>query len=229
MKYSDFENIMSKPRMDRYLVACNNDTRKAMTLYRANLNLSQQMFTIVSCFEIALRNQIDNHYLHIHGPEWLKKSILSGGMFHSPKTARTKKIINAACVKLNHNYSHDKLIAEMDLGFWRYLFAKPQFNAGGKTLLNIFPSKPLSTVHAQYNQTFVFHELEKINKLRNRLAHHEAVCFRLGAAEIDTSYVSGHYSLILNLFNWMNIDEKGLLYGIDKVNTSINLINSLKP
>lgn len=228
MKYSDFEIIMSKPRMERYLIACKQDTRKAMTLYRANLNLSQQMFTIVSCFEIALRNQIDKHYISQHGPEWLKNSVLSGGIFDGPKTNKTKKLIQGAYTKLNHNYTHDKLVAEMDLGFWRYLFAKPQFNAGGKTLLSVFPSKPLSTVHVQYNQTFVFHELEKINKLRNRLAHHEAVCFKLGAAEIDTSYVSGHYSLILNLFNWMNIDEKGLLYGIDKVNTSINQINALK-
>ena len=130
--------------------------------------------------------------------------------------------------KLGKNYSHDKLLAEMDLGFWRYLFAKPQFNAGGKTLLQIFPSKPSSSIHIQYNQSFVFHELEKINKLRNRLAHHEAICFKLGAAEIDTSFVASHYSLILNLFNWMNIDEKGLLYGIDKVNISINNINALK-
>ena len=51
MRYTDFEKIMSKPRMNRYLIACNNDTRKAMTLYRANLYLTQQMFTIISCFE----------------------------------------------------------------------------------------------------------------------------------------------------------------------------------
>jgi len=69
--------------------------------------------------------------------------------------------------------------------------------------------------------------LEKINSLRNRIAHHEAICFRLGQNVIDTSYISGHYSLILNLFNWMSIDEKGLLYGIDNVTSNINKINRL--
>lgn len=59
MKYSDFENIMSSQRMERYLSACKGDTRKAMTLYRYNLLISQEMFTIVSCFEVALRNAID--------------------------------------------------------------------------------------------------------------------------------------------------------------------------
>lgn len=228
MKYTDFEKIMSTPRMDRYLIACDKDTRKAMTLYRANLYLSQQMFTIISCFELALRNQIDYQYKNKLNSEWLKNGIQPGGYFNTHKTKGTKRIILAAYNKLGASYSHDKLVAEMDFGFWRYLFAKPQFNAGGKTLLKVFPSKPSSTMHIQYNQTFVFHELEKINKLRNRLAHHEAVCFKLGAAEIDTTFVASHYSLILNLFNWMNIDEKGLLYGIDKVNTSINKINALK-
>ncbi|MDE5641907.1 MAG: hypothetical protein K2I56_00275, partial [Muribaculaceae bacterium] len=57
--YADFEKIMSSKRMERYLTACGGDTRKAMTLYRYNLQISQEMFTIVSCFEVALRNAID--------------------------------------------------------------------------------------------------------------------------------------------------------------------------
>lgn len=45
--------------MKRYLDATNGDTSQAMTLYRDNLHLSQEVFTVVSCFEIALRNAID--------------------------------------------------------------------------------------------------------------------------------------------------------------------------
>ena len=41
--------------MTRYVQACGGNTRKAMTLYRYNLQLSQELFTIISCFEIALR------------------------------------------------------------------------------------------------------------------------------------------------------------------------------
>ena len=46
MEYSQFERIMSAKRMKRYLEAMNNDTKKAMALYRYNLKLSQEMFTI---------------------------------------------------------------------------------------------------------------------------------------------------------------------------------------
>ncbi len=42
--------------MQRYKDAAKGDTRKAMALYRYNLRLSQEMFTIVNCFEVALRN-----------------------------------------------------------------------------------------------------------------------------------------------------------------------------
>lgn len=84
MKYVDFEKIMSSQRMKRYLTACNHDTRKAMTLYRYNLQISQEMFTIVSCFEVALRNAIDRKLTENLGTEWLKDSISTNGIFTQP-------------------------------------------------------------------------------------------------------------------------------------------------
>jgi transposase-like protein len=59
MRYSDFAIIMTNARMNRYLLACGGNTRKAMTLYRKNLQLTQELFTVISCFEVALRNAID--------------------------------------------------------------------------------------------------------------------------------------------------------------------------
>ena len=58
MNYSAFENVMSSKRMRRYLNACDGDKRKAQTLYRLNLRISQEMFTVISCYEVALRNAI---------------------------------------------------------------------------------------------------------------------------------------------------------------------------
>lgn len=218
---------MSRPRMNRYMVACSNDSRKAMTLYRLNLKLSQELFTIISCFEIALRNAIDYHYSSIHGSEWLKNSVSRNGMFDNQKCRKTSLIIRRELRKLNNNYSHPKLIAEMDLGFWRYLFSQPQFYSGGQSLLKIFPAKPTSSPTVQYNHRYVFNELERINKIRNRIAHHEPVCFRLGNPVIDTTYAKQNYRLIKDLFNWMQIDEASLLYGIDHVNQIVQRIDDL--
>ena len=61
MRFTDFESRMSAARMRRYLIACNGDSRKAMTLYRLNLALSLDLFAQISLFEVALRNAVDQH------------------------------------------------------------------------------------------------------------------------------------------------------------------------
>ena len=225
MKYADFESIMSTPRMGRYLTASTKGTKGAMTLYRKNLELSQELFTVISCFELALRNKIDQHYKFIRGNDWLPDSIT--GAFSVPQCYRTRNIITGAFTNLGPNYNHNKLIAEMDFGFWRYLFAGPQFFAAGATLLHIFPGKPTSTPTMQYNHTFVFNQLGQINDLRNRIAHHEPICFLRGQPVKDTTYARQHYNLIKQLFQWMGVDEAALLYGMDHVTSICNDIDNL--
>lgn len=218
---------MSEPRMTRYLMACQNDSKKAMTLYRLNLRLSQELFTVISCFEIALRNKIDQNYSNFRGTDWLRDSIRINGMFSVEKCRNTAKLIKIRFGKLGIVYSHNKLVALMDFGFWRYLFAQPQFHAGGQSLMNVFPSRPVSTPNFKYNHTFIFNELNKVNDIRNRIAHHEAICFQRGTAMIDTSYIRLHYGLVIQFFQWMNIDEGALLYGLDHVIATCNKIDNI--
>lgn len=197
-----------------------------MTLYRLNLKLSQELFTIVSCFEIALRNAIDRHYTNTVGLDWLRDSARPGGMFSNRQCGKTPYIISEGERKLNP-YTHSKLLAEMDFGFWRYLFARHQYYSGDQTLLAIFPSKPISTPTHNYNSNYIFSELEKINTLRNRLAHHEPVCFQIGSQIKDTNYARQNYNLIIQLFQWMNINESSLLYGLDHVSRIYDTIDQL--
>ena len=228
MNYVNFERIMSATRMNRYLIACGSNSRKAMTLYRKNLHLSQELFTVISCFEVALRNSINRHYSSLYGNSWLRDSISTNGIFNNLNCRRAKEVIVKALTKLSNYYTHSKLLAEMDFGFWRYLFAQPQYLAGGQTLLRIFPSKPTSSQATQYNHTFVFNQLEQINTLRNRIAHHEPVCFLPGQPVINTIYARQQYNRILQLFQWMNIDECSLLYGLDHITAVCNEIDFIE-
>ncbi|MDD6001528.1 MAG: Abi family protein [Bacteroidales bacterium] len=230
MKYKDFEKIMSQKRMNRYLIACNGDTRKAMTLYRYNLQLSQEAFTIISCFEVALRNAIDSHLTPILGVEWLKNSVTSSGIFTNPTLHKTFDIINHAYNKLHNanEYSHSKLLAEMEFGIWKYMFSPLQYRLVENSLLRIFPNKTRSSPQTQYNRSYVFNELDKINTLRNRIAHHEPVCFYLQQPVIDTSYILNEYQKIQTLFMWMDIDSRALLYGLDHIQQVCSRINELK-
>jgi hypothetical protein len=226
VKYRDFANIMTNARMNRYLLACGGNSRKAMTLYRKNLQLTQELFTVISCFEVALRNAIDATASTSLGNDWLRNAAAIGGVFDSQKCRLTKMNVNDAIVKL-HVYSHYKLVAELGFGFWRFMFAQNQFNATGRVLLRVFPSKPKSTAAIQYNNTYIFNQLAQLNEIRNRMAHHEPICFLPGQPVKNTTYARQHYNLILQLFQWMQIDEAALLYGLDHINTVCNEIDNL--
>lgn len=165
MEYSEFERILSGKRLRRYTEATGGDTRKAMVLYRYNLKLSQEIFTIVSCFEVALRNAIDDILSTTLGVEWLKDSIMPNGMFSTGRMNDTKRIIEKAYQRLvrNGNYSPSKMIAELEFGVWKYMFSAPQYRATGQCLLRVFPYKPRSSAAMQYNPAFFFNELDKVN------------------------------------------------------------------
>ena len=226
MRYSEFEEIMSVARMSRYTTATAS-TKKAMTLYRLNLRLSQELFTVICCFEICLRNAINKHNIAKLGNDWLQNGAVQGGCFDNIKCKFTCININDAIYKLNHNYTHSKLVAELGFGFWRFMFAQNQYTATGKTLLKIFPLKPTSTPLTQYNNVHIFNQLSRINDIRNRIAHHEPICFITGQPVKDTIYARQHYTIIKELFQWMNINESALLYGLDHVETICNQIDAL--
>ena len=159
---------MSSKRMSRYLNACGGDKRKAQSLYRLNLRLSQEMFTVISCYEVALRNAIDRIMTASFGSDWLRDAILPGGFFDNPHFSGTAHIMHKAYNELiaNGKYSCSKMLSA---------------------------------------------------RLRNRIAHHEPVCFLHDQETISTAYLQNCYSRILRLFSWMDIDSKSLLYGLDHV------------
>lgn len=219
MKYEIFEHTFSADRMRKYVVACGGDTRRAMTLYRYNVKLSQELFALVGYYEVALRNAIDRQLKVRFGNDWLRDFILPGGIFFNDRRVeKTSKIIVKAYNELIRKgiYSHSKLLAAMEFGVWKYMFSNVQYAMTGFSLLNIFPHKPVSTRQQRYDNTYIFVELNYINNLRNRIAHHEPICFGQPVA-IDTSYVLNRYARIMTLFNWMGIDGQTLMFGLDHV------------
>ena len=231
MKYKEFERIISADRMTRYVQACGGDTRKAMTLYRYNVELAQTVFAIIGFFEVALRNAINSHLTARLGSEWLKDSVMPNGIFTLPILSKTHNIIIFAYNKLQRDnvYSHTKLLAEMEFGIWKYMFSPIQYRQTGRDLLRIFPNRPRSSAQAQYNPSYIFNELDKINTLRNRIAHHEPICFPAQGEQIYTDYIRNEYHKMQILLEWMGIENNKYLFGIDHVNRVCNKIDGLKP
>lgn len=229
MIYHVFERVMSSKRMKRYLNACGGNKRKAQTLYRLNLRLSQEMFTIISCYEVALRNAIDNIMSDSFGQDWLRDAIKPGGIFDNTLFAGTTRIMYKAYNELvsKGKYSCSKMLSAMEFGVWKYMYSAPQYRATGRRLLQVFPNKPKSSAKMQYNNLLIFNELDAINRLRNRIAHHEPICFQQDKEIVSTAYLHNCYNRIMTLFSWMGIDSKALLYGLDHIQRIIKKIEQI--
>jgi Abi-like protein len=173
-----YEQLLSKPRLGSYQIATQGKGLKAVRLYKY-MKLSQALFGAISMLEITLHNAIDQHYQQqLNQSDWLKDSIQSTGLFYDStlknhagrfeQAEKVKSTINA----LRKNYFHNKVVAGLSFGFWRYIFSGIQFKVFVNTILQIFPNLPKGI-----NQKNVYQKLTEINNLRNRIAHHEPISF----------------------------------------------------
>lgn len=221
MPNSQIHTAISQARYSRYMSACGSK-QSALKLYRANIILSQKLFGVISMFEVILRNSIDRHMISRKGNLWLEDAVDTGGYLYINSGCEvTCHLVQEAIYKLGLQYTHDRLIAKMTFGFWVYQFATKEFAASGSTLLNIFPSRPFGA-----KQKDIFRKLTKINDIRNRIAHHEPICF--DGNIISTASAERGYDLIIELLGWLGCNPKQILYGINGIRKAISAINSIR-
>ena len=119
-------------------------------------------------------------------------------------------------------YNNDKMVASFTFGFWTYLFTRRNYRIGGKTLLQIFPNK----AHG-LKQTDIYNQLTAIREFRNRIAHHEPICFNATRA-IDTKYAKEHYELIRTYIEYMGFDSDSVLRMVEKPDSILKVIDGMK-
>lgn len=220
MHNSQFHTAISEARYLRYFSACGGKT-KALKLYRANITLCQELYGVIGIFEVVLRNSIDRHMITQRGGMWLEDAVADGGYLEATIGCEDSyHSVQDAIHKLGIKYTHDRLIAKLTLGFWAYQFAPKEFAAAGSTLLMIFPNRPFGTPQKE-----VFQKLIKINEIRNRIAHHEPICFDGNTISIERT--ERRYDLILELLVWLGCDTQKILYGIDRVRKVLNVIRAM--
>jgi len=223
MTYNQFEEVLSISRLTKYSTACLKDKRKTLQLYRANIRLSQKLYAVIGIFEIALRNAIDKHFIVTKGPEWLAHAVDENtGYLNSQGCENSFHNVHEAINRLGLNYTHDALLASLTFGFWTYQFNKSEFPASGNTLLSIFKNRPART-----KQKDIFKCLMQVNILRNRIAHHEPICFDSKLCRVSTSMAVKRYDLIRTMLSWLGHNPTELLFGIDNVMKEIQSVNRL--
>lgn len=209
MKYTDYEKAFSSARLNKYLISCNGNTSKALALYRHNIKLCQKFYCVLNIFEIVFRNAINEHFkVYFNDEDWIRNQLEDGGMleFHPQKSTVVNNILELD--KLG-KYTNDRVISSVTFGFWTYMFTKKTFKLGGQTLLKIFPAKQIGL-----GQRAIYNELQNIKDFRNKIAHHEAICFDSNGLK-STVQAKENYNLILRYVKFLGYSENHLFYGLD--------------
>lgn len=209
MRYKDYETAFSAARLDKYRNACGGNEGKALILYRHNVKLCQKFYGVLNIFEIVLRNAVNRHYAVGFGePDWIWRQLQADGML-AQFPQRNKFLEEIASLKRAGKYSPDKVVASATFGFWTHLFTKVPFRLGGQTLLRIFPFRQTGL-----GQKAVFKELQRIKKFRNRIAHHEPICFD-SSGNKSMADARENYALIRKYISFLGYAEAELFYGFD--------------
>ena len=220
MDYKTSQKIYSSVRMGRYERACSSDKVKTMQLYRYNLRLCQRFFGVLNLFEVMLRNAVDTHYKQFFSDEdWIVNQAASGKLLEYNKD---EIIQTEAGYRKRNIYNNDKMVASLTMGFWTKLFSKKRYKRGGKTLLQVFPNKCKGK-----NQADIYKDLTHIREFRNRIAHHEPICFD-GAGNISTAFAQRHYQLICDYIAYLGQNPQNVIQWAEKPDSIIRKIDAMK-
>lgn len=209
MTYQEYEKAFSQARLNKYLIACKGNSIAALTLYRHNIKLCQKFYGVLNVFEVILRNAINEHYkAYFSDPDWIRNQLVPGGMLENHPQRQTVQVIINNLDNVG-KYTNDRVVSSVSFGFWTHLFSRYPFVLGGQTLLKIFPARAKGL-----GQRTVYNELRAIKGFRNRIAHHEPICFDAVGAK-NTQLAKDNYALALKYVRFLGYSETHLYFGLD--------------
>lgn len=204
MDKSYYEKVFSNQRMAKYFEMHSDNEETAILHYKINIELSEAFYTILSIYEVALRNSLNRELITYFGTtEWYLNIANQIGLNN------LKGMINTAqkhIAKRNEIVTGDKMVAELTLGFWVRLLNAEYERILWKPIRRAFPY--LEKSKKQRNK--VSSPLNKIRDFRNRVFHHEPISWNLNSLE-ETN------ARILMVMGWLNRDLPELALEINRV------------
>jgi hypothetical protein len=219
---------LGAPRFQKYVDACNGDRARALALYEWNVTLGQALMRDIAHFEIALRNSYDfaissqwkglDHWLldpesPAVTPIWRIRRDRTGLKRGTDVNYRNRRSVDAAIEQCGGVKSTaGKVIAELSFGFWSHLT-----NASHEKTLWV------PYLHLAYppktSRSNVDRIVSNINKVRNRIAHHEPVFDGIKTPELEPSKV---HAGLLHVSNMIAPDVATYLLRTSTVTTIIS-------
>ncbi len=199
-----YEKVFSVQRMGKYFNRYPNNEEKAIIHYKSNIELSESFYSILSVFEVSLRNSLHRELTtHFGTDDWYLRVGSVPGLRNLTASINTAK---RHIANRNESITANKIIAELNLGFWVRLFNTEYELILWKPLRKAFPYLEKS----QRQRSNVSAPVNKIRDFRNRVFHHEPISWNLDRLE-ET------HKRILIVMGWINKDLPKVAEKIDRV------------
>lgn len=161
---------LTAERLRSYYAVCDDDPALTFALYEWNIAASSAALGLAAMVEVVVRNALDQQLL-----QWAERR--SKPWFDLvPVDQKGKDDIATARRRARRpgkRELHGKVIAELNLGFWRYLVASRYLTTLWTPALHkAFPygHKDVTTRRAEVEE-----RLQRLAFVRNRAAHHEPI------------------------------------------------------
>ncbi|MFC3468332.1 hypothetical protein ACFOHT_00150 [Massilia oculi] len=207
---------LSAPKLTAYKNLGLKDDWQVIQSYIFLLDLAGHFVVPLQLLEIALRNKM---YKEI--AKQTKNQFWYNAVPYSKDSKRQVTLAKSEALK-DGKTSPDDIICRLMFGFWVYMTDKPYRpsftpKAGEPAGTNlwqfikgdVFPGATASMNH-------IFDELKAINKMRNRLFHHEPLWKLSGHQDLAAAVARtrAQYDRVLKVLGWISPEKLNLINGL---------------
>ena len=197
-------HLLTRERLHSYLEASCGDQDQALVLYDWNIRAAGAVLGFVGMAEVVVRNAIDREL-----QRQAERKGWSDWLDEAPLDDRGAKDVERARKRVGRRslqHPRGKIIAELSLGFWRYLCASRYHTSLWVPSLN--NAFPLGASDLRRRRQEVERALRDLSFVRNRAAHHEPLHHRNLTDDVATA---------ANLVGWVSPEARSWLVSGESV------------
>lgn len=184
---------LSNERFATYLNAAGLDIDRAFELYLYNARLSKSFLYPLHVMEVALRNAVHAVLQNLYPAGWPTDAAFLNVLSQPGQNTLTTALGRLAASG-KANPSPNDVVAALSLDFWANLFhGRYHLSLWQQNMAHVFPNNPTIT-RANFHS-----EIKRINRLRNRIAHHEP---------IFTANVATELALVLRVIGYCSTEVR---------------------
>lgn len=158
---------LSEGRYARFRDACGRDHARAVVLYEWHAALGMASFGLIHHFEVLLRNAIDRTLAEGQPETPIKDTWVVDFDILRPDGIR--QVLTAIDrLEKGRVVTRGRIVAGLSFAFWAGLFGRHYENLWRQTLHTTFP-------HGTLSRKSLGTRLRRIQRFRNRIAHHDSL------------------------------------------------------